>query len=135
MLNYHYDLKLNLKELIVTFFSEIDSDDKISMLLTFSCLVKTDFILMDEEFKNFGKLFLSLIKDSNHSLVYMNFICDSFIELMLNNMDFSQSELFPDKDIRMIKSKLQVKLVLDGKNFILLPNVLEKCSDIQFQFK
>jgi hypothetical protein len=133
MLNYHFDLKLNLKELIVTFFSEIDSDDKISMLLTFSCLVKTDFILMDEEFKNFGKLFLSLIKNSN--LVYMNFICDSFSELMLKNMDFSQSELFPDKDIRMIKSKLQVKLVLEGKNFILLPNVLEKCSDIQFQFK
>jgi hypothetical protein len=50
-------------------------------------------------------------------------------------MGISQSELFPEKDIRSIKSKLQVELLLEGKNFILLPDVLVKCSDIQFKFK
>jgi hypothetical protein len=43
--------------------------------------------------------------------------------------------LFPDKDIGMIKTPLQVELLFDGKNFILLPDVLVKCSDIHFNFK
>jgi hypothetical protein len=135
MMNYNYDLKLNMKELITFSEEEIDSGQSFSMLLTFSCLVKTDFNLMDKEFKRFGNLFLSVIKDSDDLFVYKSFIRDGFSQLMLNNMEFSQSKLFPDKDIRMINSKLQVELLLDEKNFILLPNILVKCSDIQFVFK
>jgi hypothetical protein len=137
MMNYNYDLKLNMKELITFLEEEIDFGDQLfSMLLTFSCLVKTDFNLMDKEFKRLGNLFLSnVIKDSDDLFVYKSFIRDGFSQLMLNNMEFSQSELFPDKDIQMIKSILQVELLLDGKNFILLPNILVKCSDIQFAFK
>jgi hypothetical protein len=137
MMNYNYDLKLNMKELITFLEEEIDFGDQLfSMLLTFSCLVKTDFNLMDKEFKRLGNLFLSnVIKDSDDLFVYKSFIRDGFSQLMLNNMEFSQSELFPDKDIQMINSILQVELLLDEKNFILLPNILVKCSDIQFAFK
>jgi hypothetical protein len=136
MLNYNYDLKLNLKELLETFDGEIESsDDFISILLTLSCLVKTDFKLMDERFEHLGKLFLSQNDFHSDQFFYMKFIRDAFSELMLNNMGFSQTVLFPDIDIRMIKSKLQVDLLLDEKNFILLPNILVKCSDIYFTFK
>jgi hypothetical protein len=49
-------------------------------------------------------------------------------------LDFQISVLFPEVDIQMIESKLQVKLLLDGKYFKLLPKVLRKCFDVQFHF-
>jgi hypothetical protein len=100
--------------------------------------LNTDFKRIDELFKQFGFGFLEHMKRISECkpLDYeVYFIRDAFSQLMLNDMGFSQSVLFPDKDIRMIKSKLQVDLLLDGKNFILLPNVLVKCSDIRFVFK
>jgi hypothetical protein len=91
--------------------------------------------LVDEQFKNVGMILLDYLTNSKNFFIHFHFICDSFSELMLNNLEFSQLKLFPHKDIRMIKSKLQVELLLVGKNFILLPNVLVKCSDMQFQFQ
>jgi hypothetical protein len=106
-------------------------------LVSISSLVKTDFKRVDERFKDFGLNFLKLMKKFSKMRTVefeIEFIREAFSQLMLNNFSFSQS-LFPDKDIGMIKSRLQVELLLDGKNFILLPNILVKCSDIQFKFK
>jgi hypothetical protein len=55
--------------------------------------------------------------------------------LMLNNIGFANTELFPDVDIQMIDNKLQIELLMKGMYFRLLPNVLIKCKDIKFHFQ
>jgi hypothetical protein len=144
MTNYKYDLRLNMNTMIDFIIDEFFGDvfSRLKMDLTFhlvsiSSLVKTDFKRVDERFKDFGLNFLKLMKKFSKMRTVefeIEFIREAFSQLMLNNFSFSQS-LFPDKDIGMIKSRLQVELLLDGKNFILLPNILVKCSDIQFKFK
>jgi hypothetical protein len=107
-------------------------------LISIASFVKTDFKRVDERFKDFGLNFLKVLKEFSEKMnveFEIDFIREAFSQLMLNNFSFSQSVLFPDKDIGMIKSKLQVELLMDGKNFILLPDILVKCSDIQFKFK
>jgi hypothetical protein len=104
------------------------------LFMGISSLVKTDFDKMDEHFKEIGPIFKSFLIEEK-DFEKMDFVRGAFSELMLNNLSFSQSDLFSGKYIRMIESKLQVGLLLDGKYFILLPNVLVKCSDIQFKFE
>jgi hypothetical protein len=145
MTNYKYDLRLNMNTMIDFIIDEFFGDvfSRLKMDLTFhlvsiSSLVKTDFKRVDERFKDFGLNFLKLMKKFSKMRTVefeIEFIREAFSQLMLNNFSFSQSVLFPDKDIGMIKSRLQVELLLDGKNFILLPDILVKCSDIQFKFK
>jgi hypothetical protein len=143
VINCIYHVKLDLSGYISNFIEWIPNKDKnpTSMLMGIASLVKTDFKKVDENFKSFGVNYLEIMKEyfqSAKSYCFKfekNFIREAFSQLMLNNMGFSQSELFPDKDIGMIKTPLQVELLLDGKNFILLPNVLVKCSDIHFNFK
>jgi hypothetical protein len=145
MINYKYNLHLKIDDMIE--FAIVDLKKHMIRLeeirLTFtlmaiSCFSKTDFNIIDKRFKDFGSTFYQLMRDfAEKKLVdyEIDFIRGSFSEFMLNNFGFSKSELFPEKDIQMIKNKLQVELLLDGKNFILLPDVLVKCSDIQFHFK
>ena len=65
----------------------------------------------------------------------MNLIFDSFSELILNNISYSNFEIFPSQDIQNVREKLQIFLLLNNRYFNLLPNVLNKCADIQFKFK
>jgi hypothetical protein len=144
VINCTYNLNLDLFVDIKYFVDCISTNREDSnieyflILIVLSCFVNTDFKRIDELFKQFGFGFLEHMKRilECKPLDYeVYFIRDAFSQLMLNNMGFSQSVLFPDKDIRMIKSRLQVELFLDGKNFNLLPNILVKCSDIHFVFK
>jgi hypothetical protein len=144
MINYKYNLHLKLDDMIEFAIIDLkkhmirlDHDSLPFTLMAISCFVKTDFKIVDEQFKDFGSTFFKLMRDFEKKLVdyEIDFIRGSFSELMLSNLGFSKSEWFPKKDIQMIKNKLQVELLLDGKNFILLPDVLVKCSNIQFHFK
>jgi hypothetical protein len=144
MINYKYNLHLKLDDMIEfaiidlkNHLIHLDHDSLRFTLMAISCFVKTDFKIVDEQFKDFGSTFFKLMRDFEKYLVdyEIDFIRGSFSELMLSNLRFSKSEWFPTKDIQMIKNKLQVELLLDGKNFILLPDVLVKCSNIQFHFK
>jgi hypothetical protein len=144
MINYKYNLHLKLDDMIEfaiidlkNHLIHLDHDSLRFTLMAISCFVKTDFKIVDEQFKDFGSTFFKLMRDFEKYLVdyEIDFIRGSFSELMLSNLRFSKSEWFPTKDIQMIKNKLQVELLLDGKNFILLPDVLAKCSNIQFHFK
>jgi hypothetical protein len=145
MTNFKYDLRINVNNMIDFVIDEFIEGDvygvKIDLtfpLVAIASFVKTDFKRVDEKFKDFGENFLKVMKEFSKMVTVefeIDFIRDSFSQLMLNNFSFSQSVLFPDKDIQMIKSRLQVDLLLEGKNFILLPNVLVKCSDIHFNFK
>jgi hypothetical protein len=127
--------------IIDEFFGDLFSRLKMDLtfrLVSIASFVKTDFKRVDERFKDFGLNFLKFLKEFSEMMTVeyeIDFIREAFSQLMLNNFSFSQSVLFPDKDIGMITSKLQVELLLDGKNFILLPDILVKCSDIQFKFK
>jgi hypothetical protein len=136
MVNYHYGLNLDITDSISFIVESIRFSTEGMILLAISCFVKTDFEKISQQFQHFGSSFLRIMKfNLDLSKDEMDFIFDAFYLLILNNMGISQSELFPEKDIRSIKSKLQVELLLEGKNFILLPDVLVKCSDIQFKFK
>jgi hypothetical protein len=145
MTNYKYDLRLNMNTMIDIVIEEFIKDkfegSKIDLtfrLVSIASFVKTDFKRVDTRFKDFGLNFLKVLKEFSEMMTVefeIDFIREAFSQLMLNNFSFSQSVLFPDKDIGMIKSKLQVELLLNGKNFILLPDILVKCSDIQFKFK
>jgi hypothetical protein len=99
--------------------------------LLISILTQTNFKEMDQEFKKFGKFYLNFIRISKRS----DLVLDSFSKLMLNNIGFSNSELFPEVDVQWIESKLEVELLLSGKYFRLLPNLLGKCSDLEFHFE
>jgi hypothetical protein len=149
MLNYKYNLNLKMDDMIETTIERLIIEKRYPehlekkynltfYLMGISCFVKTDFKQVDQRFKDFGSTFYELFR---HFFVKKNvdfeiyFILDSFSELMLNNVSFSQSKLFPEKDIQKVKSKLQVELLFNGKNFILLPDLLTNCSDIQFHFK
>jgi hypothetical protein len=145
-INCIYDVRLDLKDLILNIVDLISIKKETSiknptfLLMGIASFVKTDFKKVDASFKKFGVNYLEMMKkyiQSTDLIFYFefDFILGGFSQLVLNNMGFSQSKLFPDKDIQMIKSQLQVELLLSGKNFILLPNVLMKCSDISFNFK
>jgi hypothetical protein len=106
-------------------------------ILSIAALTQTSFKKVDKEFHRFGKIFLETIrKYEAHATAYeIQLILDSFSKLVLNNLGFANSVLFPDVDIQSIGSKLQVELVIKGKYFRLLPDLLSKCKDVQFHFK
>jgi hypothetical protein len=87
---------------------------------------------MDKEFCNFGKIYLKLIRKISRN---SDLILDSFSKLVLSNFEFSNSELFPEKNIQGIGCKLQVELLLSGMYFKLLPDVLRDSLDIKFYFE
>jgi hypothetical protein len=147
MIKYKYENQLNLDKMIQDVIYEIyQCSRKINfeklnvtfLLMAISYFTKTEFKQVDKQFSEFGKMFLELINQFplNEYVDYeKDLIIGAFSKLVLNNLSFSQSELFPNNDIQMIKSGLQVELLLDGRNFILLPYFLIKCTDIGFKFK
>jgi hypothetical protein len=143
-INCIYDVRLDLKDLILNIIDlisikkETPIKNPTFLLMGIASFVKTDFKIVDASFKTFGANYLEIMKKYFQSDIFcfeFDFILDGFSQFVFNNMGFSQSKLFPDKDIQMITSQLQLELLLSGKNFILLPNVLMKCSDIRFNFK
>jgi hypothetical protein len=132
------------KNLISKVLKELSSDvvefDKYYSpypLLSICALTKTNFNRIDKEFKYFGKRMLKMIRISEDHFTQneKELILDSFSELVLSNLGYSNYELFPELDITDITKKLQVYLLMNGRNFRLLPCVLQKCSDLKFQFK
>jgi hypothetical protein len=106
-------------------------------LISLSVLTKTDFHLVDKEFKKIAKVYLDAIqKYQNHaSMIERDLMYDSFSTLVLNNKEFSNIELFPNKNTHMIQDKLQVWMLVNGKYFLLLPNSMKRTLDLRFHFK
>jgi hypothetical protein len=106
-------------------------------ILTISLLTKLDFQRMDKSFKDFAEYYLQCIREENLELSdwERRLVVDSFSELVLNNLLFSSSVLFPTVDIQGIFMKLQVEMLLNGMYFKLLPNVSISLCDIKFHFK
>jgi hypothetical protein len=125
------------KLLSICDLTSFKSEECLYSLLSFSALTKTNFLSVDKEFKNFGTKVLDMIRnyDKYATENEMELILDSFSDLVLSNLGFSNSELFPEIDISDITSKLQVYLLMNKKSFRLLPQVLKKCSDVQFNFE
>jgi hypothetical protein len=138
VLNYVFHLKEN-EEKVEQIISSIERF-QIEMhpefnLISLAVLTQTNFKSVDKKFNTFGKFYLQNLKDSKIGNSQTNLILDSFSQLVLSNIGFSNSELFPKQDIQGIASKLQVELLLNGKYFRMLPGVLNKCSDLSFQFE
>jgi hypothetical protein len=138
VLNYVFHLKEN-EEKVEQIISSIERF-QIEMhpefnLISLAVLTQTNFKSVDKKFNTFGKFYLQNLKDSKIGNSQTNLILDSFSQLLLSNIGFSNSELFPKQDIQGIASKLQVELLLNGKYFRMLPGVLNKCSDLSFQFE
>jgi hypothetical protein len=106
-------------------------------LISISMLSKIDFNSVDKEFKKIGKVYLDAIqKFQNHSSMDERYlIYDSFSTLVLNNKEFSNTELFPNKNAQMIQNKLQVWMLMNGMHFLLLPNSMKSSLDLTFYFK
>jgi hypothetical protein len=130
-------LSIEVFKLLSRDITSFKSEECLYILLSFSALTKTNFLSVDKEFKNFGTKVLDMIRnyDKYATENEMELILDSFSDLVLSNLGFSNSELFPEIDISDITSKLQVYLLMNKKSFRLLPQVLKKCSDVQFNFE
>jgi hypothetical protein len=132
VLNYIFHLKEN-EEKVEQIISSIERF-QIEMhpefnLISLAVLTQTNFNSVDKKFNTFGKFYLQNLKDSKIGNSLTNLILDSFSQLVLRNIGFSNSELFPKQNIQEIASKLQVELLSNGKYFRMLPGVLNKCSD------
>jgi hypothetical protein len=144
-MNYYYQLDLDLEipksfPLLTDSLKDLISEDEnnflnVSTILVISSLAQTNFNSVDKEFQKFGKFHLILTRKLLRRIEYDDLILDSFSKLILNNIGFANAELFPEVDIQMIESKLQVKLLLNGMYFRLLPNILIKRSNMTFHFK
>jgi hypothetical protein len=139
MVNYHYRIGIKVNKWIpsvVDSVKQMDNNSFFSMMALVG-FIKTDFERVDKHFKEFTSSF-QMNMFSLHGFVedYELFLIDdAFSELLLNNIGSSTLSCSMRKKSKSIKSKLQAKLYLYGFNFILLPNVLVKCADIQFKFK
>jgi hypothetical protein len=103
--------------------------------LSISSLAKIDFNQMDKRFKEYAENFMEAFVDFNFSDFESSFIQDSWCDLILNNVQFSNTFLFPKKEIQNISMKLQVKLLMNGMYFNLLPQILPSLNDVRFQFE
>jgi hypothetical protein len=146
-MNYFYNLKIDVEISLQSFIEsisqnllDVESSHEFSFSLKYleystiilSALTQTNFEIVDKEFCNFGKIYLKLIRKISRN---SDLILDSFSKLVLSNFEFSNSELFPEKNIQGIGSKLQVELLLNGMYFKLLPDVLRDSLDIKFYFE
>jgi hypothetical protein len=146
-MNYFYNLKIDVEISLQSFIEsisqnllDVESSHEFSFSLKYleystiilSALTQTNFEIVDKEFCNFGKIYLKLIRKISRN---SDLILDSFSKLVLSNFEFSNSELFPEKNIQGIGSKLQVELLLNGMYFKLLPDVLRDSLDIKFSFE
>jgi hypothetical protein len=104
-------------------------------LLSVAALTKIDFPQMDANFKYFAKQYLDHLKKGEYSNWEISLIHDSLFDLMLKNVGFCNSELFPNADIQQNSSKLQLKMLMNGFYFKLLPQVSKPLNDIQFHFE
>ena len=106
------------------------------VLLSIGFLQKLNHQMVDSKFEEFGKIYHKSIKTYRKLASESEFeiLFDCFSDLVLSNISFSNSVLFPNQDIQMIKSKLEIVLLLDGKYFKLLPDNLSQCFDINFGF-
>eukprot|EP01080_Neovahlkampfia_damariscottae_P012699 gene12699-6897_t len=106
-------------------------------LLSIGFLTKTNFKMVDSRFEEFGIIYKnSVLRYREYATeVEMNMIYDAFSDLVLNNLTFSNSQIFPKFDISNVTQKLQILLLLHDKYFNLLSDVLHKCHDVHFNFK
>jgi hypothetical protein len=147
MLSHAFKLKMNSDSLIQMTISKMLGENYSPVvkedvyqsfeLISISMLSKIDFKSMDKEFKKIGKVYLDAIqKFQNHASVdERDLIYDSFSTLVLNNKEFSNTELFPNKNAQMIQNKLQVWMLMNGMHFLLLPNSMKSSLDLTFYFK
>jgi hypothetical protein len=147
-MNYFYSLGKSQNNLILkaiellnqkihTYETELmEMVESLLSLISLATLTQTNFQLVDKEFQSFGKEYLKELKNySKLTKIENDLMFDSFAKLVLSNIAFANSDLFPQVDILLIENKLQVQLLMNGMYFRLLPNVLYKCSDIHFQFE
>jgi hypothetical protein len=141
MLNYTYkidSIQKNSKFLIENLTEEISDYFSNVELLSLSLLTKTNFEEINNDFKTIGFKYLNSIQNIRKEKFTNNeldLILDSFSELVLNNKNFSNSELFPNAGIPLMENKLQVWMLMNGKYFLLIPNSMKKTLDLQFYFK
>eukprot|EP01080_Neovahlkampfia_damariscottae_P004005 gene4005-7261_t len=149
MVLYYYNYKplqkyteLFIEKVIAELLSDNFQNDELRdpfsfPLLSIGFLAKTNFKLVDSRFSEFGKIYKdAIIKFDGYSTkCEMNFVYDSFSDLVLNNLTYSSSQIFPQHDLSTIHQKLQVYLLMNNKYFNLLPDLLEKCHDLKFKFK
>jgi hypothetical protein len=141
MLNYTYkidSIQKNSKFLIENLTEEISDYFSNVELLSLSLLTKTNFEEINNDFKTIGFKYLNSIQNIRKEKFTKNeldLILDSFSELVLNNKNFSNSELFPNAGIPLMENKLQVWMLMNGKYFLLIPNSMKKTLDLQFYFK
>jgi hypothetical protein len=141
MLNFTYSYKLH-REISDNLISQeslpriFQFKDNL-ILVSIAAMTQFNFKKIDKEFQYFGKWFWESFCEIEPSLsrYERELIFDSISKLMLNNIGFANTELFPDVDIQMIDNKLQIELLMKGMYFRLLPNVLIKCKDIKFHFQ
>jgi hypothetical protein len=141
MLNFTYSYKLH-REILDNLISQeslpriFQFKDNL-ILVSIAAMTQFNFKKIDKEFQYFGKWFWESFCEIEPSLsrYERELIFDSISKLMLNNIGFANTELFPDVDIQMIDNKLQIELLMKGMYFRLLPNVLIKCKDIKFHFQ
>ena len=112
-----------------------EEDDRFNVI-GICALTKIDFNQMDKKFESFGKKLLKSFNKRKHLFENweIDLFYDSFSSLVLNNIGFSNSILFPNMDIQNISKKLQVYLIVNGKYFELLSDNLSKVNDIKFVF-
>ena len=128
------------KLLTINFEEDYYSVDKyLFPLLAIAINTKSNFEIIDSRFHEFGKIYYeSMMKfeeNDKHAFQFHGLIFDSFSELVIKNLVFSKTEILPHLDLQNIQSKLQFYLLTKNCYFNLLPDVLAKFSDIQFNFK
>jgi len=93
--------------------------------------------MVDSRFHEFGKIYYDSMMKYQEKYVHQfesDFIFNSFSKLILSNISFSNSKIFPNCDMKNIKKKIQISLLMDDGYFNLLPEILGNCEDIHFKF-
>jgi hypothetical protein len=134
------ELNLDLLNCMETIIQSINSDqknvDQTFNVVAISAFTKTDFNLIDKRFKEFGENYQKYIKiERLKKSNLINLVNDSFCDLVLSNVGFSNSVLFPKVDIQHISLKLQVKMLMNGMYFNLLPQIQATLNDVKFHFQ
>ena len=118
--------------------SKVDENSHgILIRFIWAILIRLDIDLMDKKFSNYGILYYDLIKSKKTKQLTkdeIDFLIDSFSIVVLKNISFSNENLFQNQNIIGIEYELQVKMILNGMYFRLLPQI-SLFQDLNFKFK